>query len=49
MKLTKETAHSVELRNGKNRCTKCGRIEPDLTKPCPGKKRKPAGAVAGRK
>jgi hypothetical protein len=35
MKLTPDETHSMELKNGKNRCRKCRAIEPDLTKPCP--------------
>jgi len=43
MKLTTAQAHSMELKNGINRCVRCKKRDPDLTKPCPKAKEKPAG------
>jgi hypothetical protein len=48
VKLTKDLAHSVQLKDGKNRCVRCKKVEPDLTKRCPKAGRlKPAGTGKG--
>jgi hypothetical protein len=45
VKLKAEETHTVKVEKGKNRCVKCKKVEPDLTKPCPKASFQPAGAT----